>query len=540
MAGKGAVGDDAGNDRSALGTRVSSRREYTAINAHVIFRTYLISKPYISSFLAVLGALAVALSIDRLLDAHSPSRVFLVAVLISAIAHGLWPAVFASLISAIAYDYFFLPPVYSLSIVTNEGIIDFCLFVLVALIVSALAARVRRYALAADARALTAETLSAFTQYLADASTAQETLDHAAERISERLGMPVALVLTEGDVPVVNAACPRHIVPDADCLRRAVAWWSLRPEQDGSQGFIVGDWRFQTLRGTGETFGLMAIKLGRVGVSARAGQDRLLAALAYQTGLALDRCALRDHVEQSRLHAETERLRSTVLTSISHDLRNPLASMTTSASVLEHQWHSLDDASKRLMARTIRDEAQRLDDFVGKLLDVTRIDANMIRIHNERIFVLDVVEAAIQLASSALAGHRVAIDVPDDLPPVVADGVLLQQVLYNLIENATKYTPRGSLIRIVARTDGQSLSVSVSDEGPGIPDADRERIFDRFYRVQSAQGQTAGSGLGLAICRGFLEVMHGTIDVTNRDDRSGAAFKITLPSATNELREVEL
>jgi two-component system sensor histidine kinase KdpD len=506
----------------------------------VILRIYLITKPYISSLLATLGALVVALLIDRLLDSHSPSRVFLVAVLISAIAHGLWPALFASLISAVAYDYFFLPPVYSLSIATDEGLIDFGLFVLVAVIVSALAARVRRYALAADARALTAETLSAFTQYLAEASTVQETLDHAAERMSERLGMPVALALAKGDVPVVNAACPPHIVPDADCLRRAVMWWSLRPEQDGGQGFIIGNWRFQTLRGTGETLGLIATRPRRNSESARAAHDRLLTALAYQTGLALDRCALRDRVEQSRLHAETERLRSTVLTSISHDLRNPLASMTASASVLEHQWNSLDDASKRLMAHAIRDEAQRLDDFVGKLLDITRIDANMIRSQNELVFVLDIVEAAIQLASFPLGSHRVAIDVSEDLPLVVADGVLLRQVLYNLIENATKYTPRDSLIRIVARTHGQSLSLSVLDEGPGIPDADRERIFDRFYRARSEPGQATGTGLGLTICRGFLEVMHGTIDVTNRNDRSGAVFKITLPAATQRaLREVE-
>jgi two-component system sensor histidine kinase KdpD len=528
---QGMVRDNAGNDRGALAA---------AFDTHVIFRTYLISKPYISSLLAVLGALAVALLIDRLLDAHSPSRVFLVAVLISAMAHGLWPALFASLISAIAYDYFFLPPAYSLSIATDEGVIDFGLFVLLAVIVSALAARVRRYALAADARALTAETLSAFTQYLAEVSTVQETLDRAVGQISERLDIPVALALTEGDVPVVNAACPPHIVPDTDCLRGAVAWWSLRPEQDGSQGFTIGDWRFQTLRGTGETHGLIATRPRRDSKPARAAHDRLLAALAYQTGLALDRCALRDRVEQSRLHAETERLRSTVLTSISHDLRNPLASMTASASMLEHQWNSLDDAAKRLMARTIRGEAQRLDDFVGKLLDVTRIDANMIQPDNEPIFVLDIVEAAIQLASAVLAGHRVAIDVSEDLPPVAADGVLLQQVLYNLIENAAKYAPQASLIRIEARTHGQFLSISVLDEGPGIPDADRERIFDRFYRARSVQGQATGTGLGLAICRGFLEVMHGTIDVTNRDDRSGASFKITLPAVTQrELREVE-
>jgi two-component system sensor histidine kinase KdpD len=509
--------------------------------ARVISHCVRSVRPYLGSLAVALGALAIALLIEFSLDVNNPSRVFLVAVLISAIAYGLWPALFASLISAIAYDYFFLPPVYTLSIATNEGIIDFSLFVLVALIVSALAARVRRYALAADARALTAETLSAFTQCLAEASTAQTILDKAADQMSALLGMPVALVLTEEDMPVVNAACPPHLVPDIDCLRTAVAWWALRPEEAGSQGLMIGNWRFHNLRGAGEAVGLIATRPGRHRKSARAAQDTLLGVLAYQTGLAIDRITLRDRLDQSRARAETERLRSTVLTSISHDLRNPLASITASASVLERHWKSLDDTSKLLMARTIRDEAERLDGFIGKLLDLTNIESKMIKPHCRSVFVLDVVEAALQRASTTFVDHRVAIDVPGDLPRVMSDAVLLQQVLYNLIENAAKYSPPGSLIHIIARQDGGSISISVLDEGAGIPDADVDRIFDRFYRARAAEPQATGTGLGLAICRGFLEVMHGSIEAANRDDRSGAALKIILPIAIHrELQEVEL
>jgi two-component system sensor histidine kinase KdpD len=506
----------------------------------VISRGLSTIKPYLGSLAVVLGALAIALLIALSLDVRSMSRVFFVAVLISAVTYGLWPALFASLVSAIAYDYFFLPPVYSLSIATNEGLIDFSLFVLIALIVSTLAARVRRHALAADARALTAETLSTFTRCLGEASTARDMLQHAAEQMSVLMGVPVTLVLTEEGPGFVTAAYPPHVAPDLDCLRTAVAWWALRPDAKADQPLTIGDWRFQTLRGAGETLGLIATKPRRDSKSSRAVRDTLLEALAYQTGLAIDRRALCDRLERTRIEAKTEQLRSTVLTSISHDLRNPLASITASASVLERQWDSLGDTSKLLMARTIRDEAERLDNFIGKLLDLTGIESMTIKPHCHAVFVLDVVEAALRRASSIFSDHRVAIDLPGDLPLVRSDAVLLQQVLYNLIENAAKYSPPASLIQLVGREHGHGVSISVLDEGAGIPNADLERIFDKFYRARAAERQAAGTGLGLAICRGFLEVMGGTIEAANRDGRSGAAFRIILPMVTHrELHEVE-
>jgi two-component system sensor histidine kinase KdpD len=490
----------------------------------VISRSILAIRPYLGSLAIALGALAVAVVIDRSLDAHSPSRVFLVAVLLSAIAYGLWPSVFASLNSAVAYDYFFLPPVYSLTIDTTEGMIDFGLFVLVALTISTLAARVRRYALAADARALTAEALSTYTQRQALGLSVQEILHLAADQMSALLRIPVAIIMTDGDVPIVNAACPPHVVPGLASLRTAVAWWALRPDADANEDFVVDDWWFRCLRGADETLGLIATKRSRSRQSERAAQQKLLSALADQTGLAIDRGRLRERLDQSRLNAETERLRSAVLTSISHDLRNPLALIAVSASALERQWDLLGDVSKLLMARTIRRETERLDDFIGKLLGVTRIESKMVSPDRRPVF----------------ADHRVTIDVPDDLPPVQSDVVLLQQVLYNVIENATKYAPPASQIRIVAREQGQSVSITVLDEGAGIPDVDLERIFDRFYRAQSAEALATGNGLGLVICRGFLAVMAGTIEASNRDDRSGAAFTITLPTAAQrQLCEVE-
>jgi two-component system sensor histidine kinase KdpD len=330
-------------------------------------------------------------------------------------------------------------------------------------------------------------------------------------------------------------------VPDAECLRSAVAWWALSSEESRRQGYKVGEWRFRTLRGADESLGLIATKAECYGTSTGAVQDTLLDALTHQTGLALERCMLHDRLEQSRMKGETERLRLTVLTSISHDVRHPLASITASASVLDRQWATLADTSKLLMLRTIRNEAERLSDFIDKLLNLTSIESKILQTDCRRVDIADVVEAALQQASARFAGHRIELVIPEDLPPVWSDPVLLQQVLYNLIDNAVKYSQPASSIRIVACEDNQSVTVNILDEGTGLPNADLERIFDRFYRTPSAERQASGTGLGLAICRGFIEIMSGTIEAANRDDRTGSVFKISLPIAIHqELQEVEL
>jgi two-component system sensor histidine kinase KdpD len=496
--------------------------------------------PYMSGLGMTVGALAVATLLNVALDVPHPSRIFLVGVMITAVTVGLWPALFACLISALFYDFFFLPPTYSLAISNAQGIVDFCFFVATAVIVTSLAARVRRYALEADQRALSAETLSDFGRRLADALTVHEVLDRAAERMSICLEMPVVLVIPETGRPSIRAGHPPHIAPDSDCLRSAIAWWALRPRGSDRDQFVVGDWRFRPLSGSETAQGLIARRPGNGSSVSRAGDDRLLDALAHQTALAVDRCTLRDDIETIRVRSETERLHSAVLSSISHDLRNPLASIVGSASGLEYQWRSLDDESRLLLIRTIRREAERLDTFVGKLLDITRIEAKVVVPLREPVLVSDVVEAALRQADGMVSSHRVAVVIAENLPPIEADMILLRQVLYNLIENASKYSSPGSGIRIVACWQGQEVRISVLDEGVGILEADVERIFNKFYRSAHAGAGVTGGGLGLAICRGFLDAMGGTIEAANRDDRVGAVFVIKLPAAIQvELSEAE-
>jgi len=257
--------------------------------------------------------------------------------------------------------------------------------------------------------------------------------------------------------------------------------------------------------------------------------------LSDQAALAIDRVNLAAENDRARLAAETDRLRSALLTSISHDLRTPLASILGSATSLVSHGHEFDASVQESLMRTIQEEAERLNRFIGNLLDATRLESGPLEPQSEATDVSDVIGATVQRASKILQNHQVEIDLDHDLPMVNIDMVLMEQVLFNLFDNAAKYAPPGSRITISAQRETGFVAIRILDEGDGIPDTDLERIFDKFYRVQRGDRQRAGTGLGLAICRGFVEAMGGRITAANRTDRRGAVFSILLPVVATSL-----
>ncbi|MGH6851302.1 MAG: sensor histidine kinase, partial [Methylocella sp.] len=231
----------------------------------------------------------------------------------------------------------------------------------------------------------------------------------------------------------------------------------------------------------------------------------------------------------------TDRLRSALLTSISHDLRTPLASILGSATSLISHGCELDKTVQASLLRTIQEEAERLNRFIGNLLDMTRLESGALTPQNGPVDLSDVIGATVQRASKILRNHQVEIALEPNIPMVKADMVLLEQVLFNLFDNAAKYAPLGSRIDVAAARKNGFVAVRVLDEGDGIPEADLERVFDKFYRVRRGDRQRAGAGLGLAICRGFVEAMGGRLTVANQAARKGAVFTITLPASGTPL-----
>jgi len=234
-------------------------------------------------------------------------------------------------------------------------------------------------------------------------------------------------------------------------------------------------------------------------------------------------------VRQQSMIAETERLRSAMLTSLSHDLRTPLASILGSAGSLKAHRKSMDDAAQDDLIINIQEEAGRLHRFIGNLLDMTRLESGAVAPRLEYVDLSDVTGTALRRSEDFLSGHRIEVDIPPDLPLLNLDPVLFEQVLFNLLDNAAKYAAPGTPIQLRARVDGSVVRMEIGDEGEGIPPGEAERIFDRFHRAEATDRKRAGTGLGLAICRGFLQAMKSSIVAANRDGVSGAIFTITMP-----------
>jgi two-component system sensor histidine kinase KdpD len=267
-------------------------------------------------------------------------------------------------------------------------------------------------------------------------------------------------------------------------------------------------------------------------------ERRLLDALADQAAVAIERVSLARGLAEARVLAETERLRAALLTSISHDLRTPLASIIGTVSSLRSFAEQYAPEERDELLATLQDEAERLNRFVGNLLDMTRLESGAIELKLDVMDIAEIVGAALERAGSVLARHHVEVEIAPDLPMLPLDAILFEQVLFNLLDNAAKYAPPGSRIDVRARRQGDSVAIEVIDEGPGIPPGDLERIFDKFYRAQAQDRRRAGTGLGLAICRGFVEAQGGRIEAQNRTDRSGAVLTIRIPAAqVAELRE---
>ncbi len=468
---------------------------------------------------------------------------FLTAILAVATTAGLWPSVAAVIASVLSYNFFFLPPLYTFTIADPRNVVALFFFGIAALVASQLASRLREQTLAARSRARTTEELYGFSRKVAAIASLDDLLWASAYQVASMLRLSVVVLLPEGEGLAVRAGYPpEDVLEEADLAAATLCFRNNKPAGRGAD----------TLPGARRLFIPLATAPGPVGVLGLdagldttpdtpgersllgPGQRRLLDALADQIAVAIERIRLAEDVVQAQRHAETERLRSALLTSLSHDLRTPLAAILGAATGLETYGATLPPAERDSLLRTIREEAERLSQFVANLLDMTRLAAGAVTARREPVDLDEAVGSALRRAGRTLDAHRVATDLPAGLPMVDLDPVLFEQVLVNLLDNASKYTPEGSTITLAARAAGDSVELTVEDEGPGIPTDIMPRIFEKFVRAEGADRRRAGTGLGLAICRGFLTAMGATITAANRNDpghgeHGGAVFTLTLP-----------
>ena len=486
--------------------------------------------PYLAALLAVAVALGLGGLIWRWVGRVNIDLIFLTAVVAVAVRFGLWPSLLASIASAVCYNGFFVAPYFRFTLGDPTNFTAFGFFTLVAVLVSNVAARGRTQAMAAMERARTTEALYAFSRKLAGTATLDDVLWATAYQTALMLKVRVVLLLPERDMIAVKAGYPpEDILDSADIAAARWAWENDRIAGRGSDTLPGAKRLFLPMHTGRGAVGVMGIDSDKPGPLLTPDQRRLLDALRDQGALAIERVRLVEDMDRVERVAETERLRSALLTSISHDLKTPLAAVLGAAGTLRDLDQKLNDAEKADLLGTIIDESERLNRFIANLLDMTKLESGAITPNIALHDVGEIVGSALRRASRILSHHNVELELASDLPMLDLDAVLFEQVLFNVLDNAAKYAPANTTIRIQAWRGTDSVSLRVIDEGSGIPPGDLEHIFDKFYRAQKTDQVRAGTGLGLAISRGFVEAMRGTIVAANRSDRSGAIFTINLP-----------
>jgi two-component system sensor histidine kinase KdpD len=466
------------------------------------------------------------------LPASSIPLLILVAVLLCSLRYGYAAAVLSSLLAVLGYNFLFLPPLYTFTIANPENIYTFFVFLGVALIASNLTARIRAQAEAARIREARTASLYDFSRMVTGAAAEDDILWAVVHHVAA-LAKAQSLVLIPdaiGRLEIRAAYPPEDQIDDKARIAADWAFKKAEPAGRGTGTLPSSDWLFLPLRTAERKLGALGIRFAEDRPPLGPDERRLLDALAGQAALAIERSLLNRDVEEARVSAETEKLRSALLSSISHDLRTPLASIIGGVSSLMSFDSRLDEQGRSELLQTVRDEAERLNRFVGNLLDMTRIEAGAMQPKLDWVDPEELVATAVKRAASLTQGHDIRIEVVPALPLLRVDYILIEQVLINLLDNAAKYSAKGSLIDLRLSQRKDSIVVEVTDRGQGIPQGELEQVFDMFYRVKAGDRQVAGTGLGLSICRSILKAHGGDIRAESPvADGKGTRMIVTLP-----------
>ncbi|HZQ01481.1 MAG TPA: DUF4118 domain-containing protein [Reyranella sp.] len=481
--------------------------------------------PYVEGILTAGLATAVGAVINIYVGLANVSLIYVVPVLVAAVRHGLAPSLWVSGLSVLCFNFFFLPPLYHFAIADPANVVALFFFMVVAIVASALGTRTRAQAEAARREAHTNAELYAFSGKIAGVIELDDLLWIVVTQLARLLNAEVAILLPDKarQLELRAAFPPDSELAEAGLAAAREAWESDRPAN--------GNWLFVPIRTSRSPIGIVGILALGEGRALSSAERQLLEAVGNQTAVAIERVSLAQDIDQARLGAERERLRSSMLTSVSHDLRTPLASITGALSSLRSHGQRYDEPTRQELLGTALSEAERLDRFVGNLLDMTRLDAGAIQPKREPVEVGDLVSTALRRAQPVLKGRAVSSSVEPRLAPLSLDFVLAEQVLFNLLDNAAKYSPSGGRIELSARRVGDAVEIAVRDEGPGIAPEALDHLFEKFYRADAGDRRRAGTGLGLAIAKGFVEAQGGTIAARNRVARSGAEFIVRYPAS---------
>ena len=485
---------------------------------------------YLMGLAVVLLCTIVAWSMVGHFGLSNLIMVYLLGVVLVAVRYGRGPSVLAAVLGVAAFDFFFVPPFYTFAVSDTQYVVTFAVMLVVGLVISKLAAGMRLQARVAAHRERRTAALYAMSRELTGTRGQENLLTIALRHVAEVFDAGVVALLPDADGKLHQAHLPSAMHPplEADL---AVAQWVFDHGQTAGRGTDTlpgSEALYLPLKDSAETLGVLAVSPQELRQVLLPEQRRLLETFASQIALALERVRLGHVAREAQVRVETERLRNSLLSAISHDLRTPLAAIVGASSSLAEEDAKLAPEMRHALSRDILDCARRMTELVNNVLEMARLQSGNVQLMLEWYPLEEVVGAALTRLKEGIKNHPVTVDLSPELPWVSMDGSAIEQVLVNLLENAVKYTPAGTHISIGAKVEGSDVEVEVADEGPGLHAGTEERVFEKFYRAQE-EGTQGGVGLGLAICRAIIEAHGGHIWAETRPG-GGASFKFTLPS----------
>ncbi len=479
----------------------------------------------------------LGLGINALIVLQNLSMLYLAAVLISAVIAGRGSALLAALLSFLAYNVFFIEPTGSLTVAQPQEVLSLLIFVGVALAAGQLAARLREQVDLARQQARQSQALLDFSRKLSGAHGQERVLDAIASHLHSSLGRPTVVLIPGTDTSIeLAAAWPPDQGLDATGL--TAARWAFDKKE--AAGFLTGTlpqvpYLFRPILSAQRPLGVVGLAMGKDETPLGADEDRTLSALLDQSAIAIDRAQLNRESAMASVAREGEKVQTALLSSLSHDLRTPLASITGAITTLRQLGQGMPAESRDDLLASIEEEAGRLNRFVSNLFDMTRIESGLMKARRDPVDLAAIIDAAAARARRIHPDLEIETSIAPDLPTAQGDAALLEQVLFNLLDNARKYGGVGQPVSVFARAEGAAAQIAVTDLGKGIPEAELEKIFDKFYRRAKGDGRPAGTGLGLSVARGLMAAMGGSIKAESPAIRKrGTRFVLRLPLAQKE------
>jgi two-component system sensor histidine kinase KdpD len=446
-------------------------------------------------------------------------------VVVMAAYVGRGATLLATILSALLWDFFFEPPLYSFNIASGDDQLLFGLYIVISLVLGQLTVRIRRQEMEERERQERAEALQALTREVTEATGFDDMLARSARQTSTVFKAPIALLLPSSSGQLNSHPAGTFTVPEQEI---PTAGWACENGQAAGKftaNFPMASALYLPLAASGAKMGVIGLQLSQP-AAPTVHQRNLLDAFAEQIALAINRYHVQEISEKAKLLTESERLSKTLLNSISHEIRTPLAIIqTATAYMLDFERRGFSDSQRKMLAE-IQEATDRLNRLVGKVLEITRLESGHVKPIFKASEVSELVEMAEGETRKELARHQLTIDLAPDLPPVAMDFELMLHSLTNLMSNAAFHTPEGTKVRVEANVEDGTLRLIVADEGPGIPPESMPHLFEKFYRAPNAR--TGGTGLGLSLVKGFVEAHGGRVTAENRT-AGGAAFTIRLP-----------